>query len=124
MKTEKQTHTPGPWRIARSHDRLNAHDIGIARDGVQTVFAECYAEFWSKGDVRPAECEANARLIAAAPDLLAACRAAVESLEAAANDLAEVQFDEKEREKAAEHLADTAFKCRAAITRADYGGKP
>lgn len=76
MTAPKSPHTPGPWRKARSQDRLNSHDIGIACDGVQTVFAECYAEFWAKGDVRPSECEANANLIASAPDLLAACEAA------------------------------------------------
>lgn len=73
--SDKAQHTPGPWRKARSLDRLNAHDTGIACSGAQTVLAECYAEFWAKGEVRPAECEANANLIVAAPDLLAACEA-------------------------------------------------
>jgi hypothetical protein len=41
---------------------------------------------------------------------------AIESLECAANDLAEVQFDEKEREKQAECLSDTAAQVRAALS--------
>jgi len=69
-------HTPGPWRIVRSLDRLNPNDVGIACDGIQTVLAECYAEFHARGDIRPAEALANARLIAVAPELLAACQRA------------------------------------------------
>ena len=47
--------------------------------------------------------------------LLSMLREAVESLECAASDLVEIQFDEKEREKQAEFLADTAARCRQAI---------
>ena len=64
-------HTAEPWRKVRSQDRLNPHDIGIARDGIQAVLAECYAEFHAKGDVRPAECEANAARIVACVNALA-----------------------------------------------------
>jgi hypothetical protein len=54
-------HTPGPWQVtARGR---------IAGDGHLLVMCDT-------GYVSPAEEAANARLIAAAPDLLAACRAA------------------------------------------------
>jgi len=52
-------HTPGPWRV-------NAHDICAGSDAVAGVYGTTgYA---------PEEAQANARLIAAAPDLLAALR--------------------------------------------------
>jgi hypothetical protein len=92
------------------------------RDRTQNVVARDPArficEFGHEEACERERAEADGRLIASAPDLLAACEAAVESLEAAASDLAEVQFDEKEREKAAEHLADTALDCRKAILKA------
>lgn len=114
MTATKPPHTPGPWRKARSHERLNSHDIGIACDGVQTVFAECYAEFWAKGDVRPSECEANANLIAAAPDLLAACEAVAPIIDGMADGL---------RHEPSQTLADSFIvslqaTLRAAISRA------
>ena len=61
--------TPGPWRMVRSANPGERWDIGIHAEPNANIHAECYAEFASKGDVRPAECEANARLIAAAPEL-------------------------------------------------------
>ena len=54
-------HTPGPWRV----DCGEYSDEYVLRNGLVT-----HTE---------AEREANARLIAAAPDLLAAARAVVES---------------------------------------------
>jgi len=52
-------HTPGPWRV-------NAHDICAGSDAVAGVYGTTgYA---------PEEAQANARLIAAAPDLLAALK--------------------------------------------------
>ncbi len=72
-KTEPQTnaaHTPGPWeiteaankswQIARWSQRLSA-----GRGDTRTTLAEAYGQ-------TEAECNANARLIATAPDLLAA----------------------------------------------------
>ena len=62
-------HTPGPWRRA---------GLNIASEA-ETVVASCYADSPDSVCVRPTstdECLANARLIAAAPDLLAACKAA------------------------------------------------
>jgi hypothetical protein len=61
-------HTPGPWRIRtnRAHDPVEC-DLTICGD----IFA--------LADINGpnyAHCEPNARLIAAAPDLLAACKRA------------------------------------------------
>lgn len=50
------SHTPGPWFSVSTHDRPN-----IMTDGGFLI-----------AETRGINCEANARLIAAAPDLLAA----------------------------------------------------
>ncbi|HEJ1761975.1 TPA: hypothetical protein SLV11_005855 [Pseudomonas aeruginosa] len=60
----KQSHTPGPWEIERYSDGLiqivgNIHAVSEHEEHVTTVVEEV-----TRGD------EANARLIAAAPDLL------------------------------------------------------
>ena len=60
------THTPGPWR----------HDGGLVRAkayAVAVVTGDGVVRFSTSLD----EISANARLIAAAPDLLAACEAIV-----------------------------------------------
>lgn len=76
-------HTPGPWysRPAAS----GARDFGIcasapsARLGV-VVVAEVFAELEYEGE-RSEQTQRNARLIAAAPDLLAALQAVVDGYE-------------------------------------------
>lgn len=70
MTTETK-HTPGPWSIKRSpglHD--GQHDYAINAEGA-TVLAEAYGRS-SLGGILPAE--ANASLISAAPDMLAALK--------------------------------------------------
>lgn len=66
------THTPGPWGIKRSKD--GSGDIGITAPGVYNVVAECFAAMRHAAERSP-EVDANARLIASAPDLLAALTA-------------------------------------------------
>jgi len=65
------SYTPGPWgtkRAGKGPDR----DVGITAPGCAGVIAECFEEFRARGDRHwhPGEAEANARLIAAAPELL------------------------------------------------------
>ncbi len=67
MKTE---YTPGPWHL-RGDTVLVSPKLQIA---------QC-----DRGNKNPNTSQANARLIAAAPELLAALQAAVSSLEWAAN---------------------------------------
>mgnify|MGYP007071651766 CR=1 FL=1 len=62
-------HTPGPWEVAPDDDGPR-HVIAV--DGV--LIATAYTYQRTKATV-----SANARLIAAAPSLLEACQAAVES---------------------------------------------
>jgi hypothetical protein len=64
----KAKHTPGPWRITEGHrDRIIR---AIDSDGDDTVIAEVH--WWAMAGA--AESIANARLIAAAPELLEACK--------------------------------------------------
>ncbi|MCO2149841.1 hypothetical protein [Pseudomonas aeruginosa] len=62
-------HTPGPWEIERYSDGLIqiVGDVRIVSDDEENVTT--VVEAVSRGD------EANARLIAAAPELLEACQA-------------------------------------------------
>lgn len=71
-------HTPGPWRATR--DGLDGMlDTGGVTTGFDVMASEIGSEepLCVAADVRS---EADARLIAAAPDLLDACEAAVEEL--------------------------------------------
>ena len=62
------SHTPGPWRIA-SDDKWSV----LGDKGTMPLIATASAR-----DVRK-QAQANARLIAAAPILLAACQAVVDA---------------------------------------------
>jgi len=91
-------HTPGPWAISAAMygvGNLKVHGVEFTRDGITQPIANCGWD--DKG-----EAEANARLIAAAPDLLAALR------------LCERALEERDAE-AEEHAAKAA---RAAIAKA------
>lgn len=70
MKTETSTkHTPGPWACPQGLEI-------IAADGRVITFID-------DGEYDdPSEAEANAKLIAAAPDLLSACQEFVRKVEA------------------------------------------
>ena len=72
MKTEKkQTHTPGPWTL-RNHPK-GGYNIGD--NNGDTSFARI-SDHWNNY-------EADARLIAAAPDLLEAVKRLIKDLEPA-----------------------------------------
>jgi hypothetical protein len=71
-------HTPGPWAYADPELWENADGvvIGTAADDDVEAFEICEV-----CELPRAERNANVRLIAAAPDLLAACEEAAEALE-------------------------------------------
>lgn len=70
--SDKATHTPGPWLAAEDEVGTNP-DICIEAIG--------YGIIADVGGGLPHVRRANARLIAAAPDLLAACEAALHDSE-------------------------------------------
>lgn len=73
QKTAK--HTPGPWKT----DRNNVHTGRIAT--IHHCLGNDWVEVWSpKWPEGEEEQEANARLIAAAPELLEACKDALKCI--------------------------------------------
>ena len=62
--TEKQEHTPGPWIVKFDDDHAT-----ITKPDFEPGHAIAHVSTWND-----AELKANAQLIAAAPDLLAACK--------------------------------------------------
>jgi hypothetical protein len=64
-------HTPGPWRARKVGDEVW---IGNGKNDLVCCIQPSYGEF------RPEHVEGNARLIAAAPDLLVACQAVMAAL--------------------------------------------
>lgn len=87
-------HTPGPWK---THDNIGRKgELGIIAD-----VAPCIIAIMGNAKEWPREAEANARLIAAAPDLLKACKKI----------LAEIK----------EHKSLNWSKLEAAISKAEKG---
>jgi ATP-dependent helicase YprA (DUF1998 family) len=72
-------HTPGPWTTRNSVD--GSGDIAIVAS-TKSIVAECFTAIRHSTERVEEECEANARLIAAAPDLFDAVKAALPVLEA------------------------------------------
>lgn len=75
MKTEKTQHTPGPWTVrdADTHIQIRAEQELI-------TVAEMSKDAIGSNEEAIAAAEADARLIAAAPDLLEACETAYKTL--------------------------------------------
>ena len=66
-KMSNEQHTPGPWKHVRQRATDDSHDV-MTQTGPQAVcVATCGQQACDDG-----ECAANARLIAAAPELLEA----------------------------------------------------
>jgi hypothetical protein len=62
-------HTPEPWKVLYDEARGKSRCLIIDDGGCEIAAVNPYRETWNQ----------NARLIAAAPDLLAACQAFVDS---------------------------------------------
>ena len=70
------SHTPGPWEFLPGQDNQSFHPEDPIAGSVYSSLADLHvARVWS--DVSVGDAEANARLIAAAPDLLTACEVAL-----------------------------------------------
>lgn len=69
-------HTPGPWIVYNDDDLAHSVLQAISRGDI------CRIGYYPSGiDATVEEINANARLIAASPDLLEACKAAKKHLE-------------------------------------------
>ena len=68
----KNTHTPGPWHIIHE-PTLNTYHIRVEDLDAAPVASLFYSSGGSRPQLSRELIDANARLIAAAPDLLAAC---------------------------------------------------
>src|SRR3989337_294167 len=77
-------HTPGPWKVLLNYDNRIDETI-LGRHTIKGADDYNVARVWELDEIldKPGLTEANARLIAAAPDLLAA----LESLEKMTSDL-------------------------------------
>lgn len=71
--SDEQKHTPGPWKVSRRFDIYQ--DLGIAVGG---TYIGTTRGNTAMPDSIAAVDEANARLIATAPELLEACKAVSE----------------------------------------------
>ena len=103
--TPETQHTPGPWTVTPSG--------GVITDNDDPEVI-CWTEI---NDIMAVEREANARLIAVAPALLAACEAALPWVKHAACDV----MDDSDEHKRTLVVIDTL---RAAIAKAKGGTVP
>lgn len=72
-------HTPGPWRVEPS---ASDTDVPVVTSSDEDGFPWLVARVWNGGDFTQKEINYNnARLIAAAPDLLDAAQGALSALE-------------------------------------------
>lgn len=81
--TERVAHTPGPWQLEQIPLAAMDDSEGWARDARFWIVGGPLGEVLGVVHVRPrlaAEADANANLIAAAPELLAALKAAESAL--------------------------------------------
>ncbi len=74
-ETAKQGHTPGPWKVSEFHRTV--HQATASRDSCSVIIANMPL-FTGPGYSKQFN-EANTRLIAAAPELLEACRLALDA---------------------------------------------
>lgn len=111
-KTEQATHTPGPWEL--KGERVDGKCIFVENDhdGWHRLAVEVDSD-----DCDTATAWANARLIAAAPELLEACRAALPLISAEADRRRDSGVPGYETE-----MDDLAGVLRAALAKAGEGG--
>lgn len=110
-KTQEAAHTPGPWTIQDDHGSR-----WIETTTSNDPIAEVHRRNTSVGRHRDIEFDANARLIAAAPEQHAALLEAEAALEIAVDRLKEDKGEEYPVEVTSEHKALQIV--RAAIAKA------
>ena len=103
-------HTPGPWKVARKRGPL--HGIGATDPLAIKDSTGEYVATLGGGSVHFANADANAHLIAAAPDLLAALKELTPNIRAIgrSDDLTPIR---------GEWMMKCLTRCEAAIARAE-----
>lgn len=111
-------HTPGPWHVPGQpwfDDNKTAVYSAADPHAGKLICANMHADFNPEG-YEPGEVEANTRLIAAAPELLAACKAVLDC---------EMKHDEDGKaylKVPARSLNDLGYAIACVVSRAE--GKP
>lgn len=95
-------HTPGPWLTDRNN--VHAGQIATINHCIGNDWVEIWTDKWAETGMGEAEQEANARLMAAAPDLLEALQDCLAFLESG---LGERVASGRERRKALAAIAET-----------------
>jgi hypothetical protein len=111
-------HTPGPWKASGEYVWHTDESSGMGYRFEEIAFnGGCLA--WVAADEGDKECEANAHLIASAPELLAALEGLILELSD------ELVFDEHDHHGNPGHESIVCSLCmaRAAIARAKGGGE-
>ena len=104
------THTPGPWHIAEEHENVFGEQVTRREICSQSEWGDLVClNLNSVGKKYPCS-EPNARLIAAAPDLLAAAKAAL------------WDFNSIMPPELVERFGAAKMMLRAAIARGEGGG--
>ncbi len=80
LNRELPKHTPGPWIYSEADDQIHAASTGLGTYKKGGTIAVAIVSTWG-GEPPLQEAAANARLIAAAPELLAALELALEYFE-------------------------------------------
>ena len=70
-------YTKGDWRVSGSPST----EGGYAITSGETYIADCYCGGSSEGQAEQGECEGNAQLMAAAPELLSALKSIIKNIE-------------------------------------------
>jgi hypothetical protein len=112
MSTDLATHTPGPWYVRDEHPEKSTFNVGTITG--EAYVGEVAVVFRTKLLAEP-EHLANARLIAAAPDLLAALKELGDWIAGGLQASAEAWPDAK----CLQHTEELAARARAAVDKAE-----
>ena len=103
-------HTPGPWKLNADED-TGMNDSGCILDSVgHVIVTDIYGTF--KNGRTTGEAEANARLIAAAPDLLAQLQRTLIDLEDFCSDEPEFEWSQDAGNKMIREIEQAIAKAR------------
>ena len=108
--------TPGSWRVGRTPNDIAHVIFGGPDDAMGLRIAEMVYHHRGRGyTITPKEVRANARLIAAAPDLYAALQGALKALDAIGD---EMTVGERYT-NSGQYLLDALQPARAALAKAE-----